>query len=268
MTVRFVAVISGLVMLASAMAVAACGSDPQSGTAPVPTSPPSIAAPPPAVSATPSPSPAATATPHPAPSATPIPGASAAAVAPREPAPAPSNTAPAPTRAATTRPQGTVPLTITSGLIRLRDDLDDPLGYCIDVRGFGSGIRLDADLQAHSCKQGFPEDQSFAIFGTPFPGQVRLFQYGVCLAVTEPTEGASILLRQCDDPSVDHEFDWMDDGRMRLVTVSKTSPSDLCVGVKGGQGEPAGGRNHLRRDLMLVDCHGVDPSLISWEFAK
>ena len=37
-------------------------------------------------------------------------------------------------------------------LIRLKNDLDDPLGYCIDVRGFGSGIRLDADLQAHSCK--------------------------------------------------------------------------------------------------------------------
>lgn len=267
MTVRFAAVICSLVMLASAMLISACTSGPQSGIAPT-ARPQSTATPPPAISATPASSPAGTSTPHPTPSATLIPSVPAAAVAPRDPAPTPSNTAPAPTPVATTRPQGAVPLTITSGLIRLRDDLDDSLGYCIDVRGFGSGIRLDADLQAHSCKQGFPEDQSFAIFGTPFPGQVRLFQYGVCLAVTEPTEGASILLRQCDDPSVDHEFDWMDDGRLRLVTVSKTSPSALCVGVAGGPGEPAGGRNHLRRDLLLVDCDAADPSLISWEFAK
>ena len=28
----------------------------------------------------------------------------------------------------------------------------------------------------------------------------------------------------------------------------------LCVGVAGGAGEPAGGRNHLRRDLVLLDA--------------
>ena len=268
MTVRFVAVICGLVILASAMAMAACGAGPQSGTAPAATPPPSTATRSPAFSPIQPAGLAATSTTQPAPAATHIATSPTVATAPRDPAPTATATAADPPPSATPRSQTARPPAQSVGSIRLQDDLDDPLGYCIDVRGFGSGIRLDADLQAHSCKQGFPEDQSFAISGTPFPGPVLLFQYGVCLAVTEPTEGASILLRQCDDPSVALEFDWMADGRLRLVTVSKTSPSNLCVGVAGGPGEPAGGRNHLRRDLMLVDCAAVEPALVTWKSAK
>ena len=154
------------------------------------------------------------------------------------------------------------------GSIRLQDDLDDPLGYCIDVRGFGSGIRLDADLQAHSCKQGAPDDQSFVISGTQFPGRVLLLEYGVCLAVAEPRDGAPILLRECDDPSVARGFSWMEDGKLILETESNAPPRDLCVGVAGGSGEPAGGRNHLRRDLLLVDCDATDPALVTWYSTK
>ena len=47
-------------------------------------------------------------------------------------------------------------------LIRLADNLDDPQGYCIDVPGFGDNLRLDAPLQAHTCKPG-SDDQLFAL---------------------------------------------------------------------------------------------------------
>ena len=169
---------------------------------------------------------------------------------------------PQPTSAA---PQTTAPGTF---LIRLRDNLDDPLGYCIDVRGFGAGIRLDADLQAHSCKSNSPDDQSFATMEDPSLGTIVLVDYDVCLAVADPKPGASILLRPCDDPSVSREFQWLDDGRLHLLSSREYAQPMLCIGVADGAGEPAGGRNHLRRDLMLYDCEGAMPALTTWEPAE
>ena len=43
----------------------------------------------------------------------------------------------------------------------------------------------------------------------------------------------------------------------------------LCIGVADGAGEPAGGRNHRRRDLMLYDCRGnMDAALVTWEMVN
>ena len=153
-------------------------------------------------------------------------------------------------------------------LIRLKDDLDDPRGYCIDVRGFGSGIRLDADLQAHSCKSSAAGDQAFATVGDPRRSSIVLVDYDVCLAVAEPEPGASILLSPCDDGSVFRRFELLDDGRVHLIVEQEASRPKLCIGVADGAGEPAGGRNHLRRDLMLYDCEDAAPSLTTWKLSK
>lgn len=153
-------------------------------------------------------------------------------------------------------------------LIRLKDDLDDPLGYCVDVRGFGSGIRLDADLQAHSCKSTTADDQAFAMIGDPLKGSIVLVDYGLCLRVADHKVGATILLRSCTDGSVSPDFEWLPDGRLRPLTQQGVSQPMLCVGVADGGGEPAGGRNHLRRDLLLLECHEVEPKLITWGMEK
>lgn len=153
-------------------------------------------------------------------------------------------------------------------LIRLKDDLDDPLGYCVDVRGFGSGIRLDADLQAHSCKSSTADDQAFAMIGNPLKGSIVLVHYGLCLRVADRKVGATILLRSCTDGSVSPDFEWLPDGRLRPLTRQGVSQPMLCVGVADGVGEPAGGRNHLRRDLLLLECHEAEPKLITWRMEK
>ena len=165
------------------------------------------------------------------------------------------------------QPAGTDPQADASErfLIRLRDDLDDPLGYCIDVRGFGANIRLDADLQAHSCKSSTAGDQSFAMLGEPPAAAIVLAHYDVCLAVASPESGASILLAPCADTVVFQRFQWLDDGRLRLLAEPDAPQPNLCVCVAGGAGEPAGGRNHLRRDLMLRDCADTDFALIAWD---
>ena len=36
---------------------------------------------------------------------------------------------------------------------------------------------------------------------------------------------------------------------------------DMTIRVEGEDGQPAGGRSHLRRDLLLDSCAEVEPSL-------
>lgn len=255
---RTVAVLVALLVVAASVMIA-CAGDPLD---PVPTRP----ATPTSVAAALQPTGIATASDASTPAATVRPVATVTVV-----------TAPPPATHTRAPPTDTLPSVSTSVgtalhtatlerfLIRLRDDLDDPLGYCVDVRGFGAGIRLDADLQAHSCKTTTADDQSFASIGGPVDSSIVLVDYRVCLAVPEPEIGALILLAPCDDASVSRRFEWLADGRLQLLTPQDGSQSVLCIGVAGGVGEPAGGRNHLRRDLMLRDCAETDLALLAWK---
>ena len=248
--------------IAAALAIIACAADP---ITPVPAAPSASETPTDASAPRVAPTVAA----QPTPQAT-LPPTTAATTA-RTPPP----TTRAPALPASTPTPGSPPTPVlpqaaepTPVLIRLRDNLDDPLGYCIDVRGFGAGIRLDADLQAHSCKSSSADDQSFAMIGDPQGGSILLVQYDVCLAVVDMEPGASIFLRPCDRGPASRVFEWLDDGRLRLLVEPDASQAQLCVGVADGDGEPAGGRNHLRRDLLLVDCQEAEPALIRWDPQK
>ena len=261
MMARAMRLLAGL-LVATASAMIACASDPPDPVPAQPDVPGTVATVPQSTGIA-----AAAAQPPPTAIVQPVP---TAAVATTQPSPANTPTRPAPTptpisQLAGIEPQVTAPERF---LIRLRNNLDDPLGYCVDVRGFGSGIRLDADLQAHSCKSGAADDQSFAMLGEPPAGGVVLVDYDVCLAVAEPESGASILLSPCDDESVFRRFEWLDDGRVHLIVEQDASRPKLCIGVADGAGEPAGGRNHLRRDLMLRACAETDMALIAWRMEK
>ena len=143
-------------------------------------------------------------------------------------------------------------------LLRLVDFLDDPLGYCVDVPGFGANLRLDAPLQAHTCKPG-SDDQLFAQIDG---GGMRLTRHDRCLTADNPAHGSAVRVATCEAGEASQGFRLDAEGRLRLRT---DDGSTLCLGVAGGSGEPAGGRNHLRRDLVLYDCDEADPSLAIWE---
>lgn len=49
------------------------------------------------------------------------------------------------------------------------------------------------------------------------------------------------------------------DGRLRLAAADH-----LCLAVAAGQGAPAGGRSHLRRDVRLENCQTAVPALTQW----
>jgi len=157
-----------------------------------------------------------------------------------------------------------IPIPTAAGLLRLADNLDDPQGYCVDVAGFGANIRLDASLQAHTCKPG-SDDQMFTPIAPADGGGILLVEYDRCLAVETAESGAEINVVGCDAGTVNQRFSLGEDGRVQLA--SPDGPG-LCLGIAAGQGEPAGGRNHLRRDLLLYDCDGTDPALTTWELVE
>ena len=133
----------------------------------------------------------------------------------------------------------------------LQDPLDEPEFYCVDVAGFGSNLNLNSPLQAHTCKPG--ADDELFIFNHPAPGQFYMGAYDVCLGAEE----GALYVRACSE-SPNQRFVLSDDGAIRL------GDSDLCLAVESGDGQPAGGRSHVRRDLLLQSCADAEQSLTRW----
>lgn len=158
------------------------------------------------------------------------------------------------------------------GKLRLIDRLDDPFGYCIDVPGFGDHIRLGALLQAHTCKTE-AGDQIFKLwapnaeYGEQYPAPadlIVLLHHNLCITAESVSSGGVLTLAECSEAfSHQQRFEFTPDLNLRI-----DGPLSYCVGVSPGVGEPAGGANHLRRDLLLYDCDEAESRLITWELAE
>ena len=181
---------------------------------------------------------------------------------PTPPTPRPPTT-PAPTN--TPRPIPTVtstPIVISSQaasvFIRLADPLDEPEYYCLDVPGAGSGVRLESPLQAHTCKPvAGAADELFEI-DQPSDLQIYMPAYGLCLASSGTGAGAELRLQSCADSPL-QRFVHTPDGY-----ISPAGQDQICLVIDPAPGIPTGGPSHLRRDVYLENCEGIDPSLASW----
>ena len=138
-------------------------------------------------------------------------------------------------------------------LVMLEDPLDEPEFYCVDVVGFGANLNVNSPLQAHTCKPR-ADDEMFA-FNRPSLGQLYLVDHDRCLE----GDGMSLYVRSCSESPL-QRFAYGEDKRFRLEA------EDVCLAVAGGDGQPAGGRSHLRRDLLLAPCTDAEPSLSRWVF--
>ena len=135
----------------------------------------------------------------------------------------------------------------------LEDPLDEPEFYCVDVAGFGANLNLNSTLQAHTCKPG-ADDEMF-VFNRPSQGQLYLVEHDRCLEA----DRGSVYVRLCSESPL-QRYVYGEDRTLRL------DGEDVCLAVAGGNGQPAGGRSHLRRDLLLAPCADVEPSLSQWVF--
>jgi acetyl esterase/lipase len=137
-----------------------------------------------------------------------------------------------------------------SGLLRTVQALDEPRGYCLDIRGEGQSLQLEAPLQAHTCKYGGPVDDQR--FERAPDGAIRAPAYDRCLQPASLAAGAQLTVRPCaSTPAQRWTMAW---GRL-----SPMSQPELCVTVTGEKGEPAGtpvlvSPVYHRRDAVLDRC--------------
>ena len=119
--------------------------------------------------------------------------------------------------------------------------LDEPRGYCIDIRGQGANLRPNDSLQAHTCKLSNWVDMLIDDGLGPAPGPLIMPEYGQCIAASSPTPGGELMLGACaDDPN-----------QMWVHTaaghIQPAQAPELCLTLAGGRGLNAGGVQYLRR---------------------
>ncbi len=146
----------------------------------------------------------------------------------------------------------------SAGLIQLRDPLDEPEFYCVDVPGVGRTLNLQGALTAHTCKPG-AEDEIFHVESSS-PGQISMPAYNLCMEAEGPEAGNSLHLAECSSAPL-QQFRYFDIGQIRLA---HSSVGELCLTVASGVGEPTGGPSHLRRGLTIEACDQVDTARSLW----
>jgi len=150
--------------------------------------------------------------------------------------------------------------------VRLKDPLDRPAdGYCLDILGAGSNLRLQLPLFVHNCKSGATPDSAIAYTEQ---GQLLFPAVGVCVTAfgvnNTVLPGASILLRPCDyraaffDTSDLQKFDYLKNGQLQLRGY------ELCL-TAGAESATTYSASDRWRVLSLQSCSAGTPKYSTWE---
>ena len=81
--------------------------------------------------------------------------------------------------------------------LRVVAPLDEARGYCLDIPGHSTGVRVNSPLQAHTCKHGiWNQDGRFdvAALGN---GPLLMPHYDLCLGVESASVVAHLVMSQC-----------------------------------------------------------------------
>ena len=136
--------------------------------------------------------------------------------------------------------------------IYLLNQLDDPRGFCIDIRGHKLKAKIDKGLQAHTCYsyQGeISPDQGFNSLKLT-KNQFILPSFNVCMEASSLKASTNLKLGKCDRNKLQN-FEWSNKNEIRLISNRK-----LCLTVDQGQSKEGGGGSpvHLMRNLSLELC--------------
>ena len=151
--------------------------------------------------------------------------------------------------------------------MRLVNRLDRPNdGYCVDILGTPSSMRINLPLFAHNCKSGLTPD-SAVIFTSD--GQIIFPSVNRCMTVagvnSDALPGSSILLRKCNgilpffETSALQRFIHHKDGRVSIIG------SNLCLTVGAISGKTYS-PYHRWRTLFVEQCSQADFKRSKWEF--
>ncbi|MDB9744407.1 RICIN domain-containing protein [Pelagibacteraceae bacterium] len=136
--------------------------------------------------------------------------------------------------------------------IYLLNQLDDPRGFCIDIKGHKLKAQINKGLQAHTCYsyQGkISPDQGFDSRKLT-KNQFILTSFNICMEASSLTPSANLRLRKCDRNKLQN-FEWSHNNNIHLIDNRK-----LCLTVDQGQSKKGGGGSpvHLMRNLSLELC--------------
>ena len=150
--------------------------------------------------------------------------------------------------------------------IYLLNQLDDPRGFCIDIRGHKLKAKIDKGLQVHTCYsyQGkISPDQSFDSHKLT-KNQFFLPSFNVCMEASSLKPSTNLKLRKCDRNKLQN-FEWSNKNEIRLISNRK-----LCLTVDQGQSKKGGGGTpvHLIRNLSLELCNESLNSYQAWSVRK
>ena len=149
----------------------------------------------------------------------------------------------------------------SSVMIRLFDPLDEPEFYCVDVPGYGTHVRLDSPLTAHTLK-AFGSTDEMWLLNYPKAGQIYVPAYESCIEAENAKAGASLYLKQPSESPL-QRFTLTEEG-----TIVLTEHTDLGFAVAPGEGEPTGGPSHLKRELGLANLAETPEKLTKWMLVK
>ena len=150
--------------------------------------------------------------------------------------------------------------------IYLLNQLDDPRGFCIDIRGHKLKAKIDKGLQAHTCYsyQGkISPDQGFNFLKLT-KNQFILPFFNVCMEASSLKPSTNLKLGKCDRNKLQN-FEWSNKNEIRLISNRK-----LCLTVDQGQSKKGGGGTpvHLMRNLSLELCNKSLNSYQTWSVRK
>ena len=150
--------------------------------------------------------------------------------------------------------------------IALVDNLDEPRGFCLDVRGFQAEARPDEGLQTHSCysHQGqLGVDQAFDADGIA-ASAFRLIEFDLCMTATGLATGSGFALEPCDGRET-QRFEHRANGKiMSLAAPGNCVTAGEGPSRQGGGGDPV----HLIRDLALQVCDGSRNDRQQWRLRE
>ena len=148
--------------------------------------------------------------------------------------------------------------------------MDEPEYYCVDVPGGGTTVRLEAALQAHTCKPVAQADDQLFSLNNPHEGQIFMETYNLCVEADRSGADFYLHLKPCSDSPL-QRFTYTQDGQIQLVTGTGDR---FCLAVASGVGVSTrarlddeflpGGPNHVRRDLAIQSCGVIEPALSTW----
>lgn len=150
--------------------------------------------------------------------------------------------------------------------IVLVDNLDEPRGFCLDVRGFQAEARPDEGLQTHSCYSHLGQlgvDQAFDADGIA-ANAFRLIEFDLCMTATGVAAGSGFALEPCDGRE-NQRFEYRANGKI----MSLAAPGNCVTAGEGPSRQGGGGDQvHLIRYLALEVCDGSRNDRQQWRLRE